>query len=117
MVIEPLVEISRTIRCHSNPYVEEWKAEEKPVIGYYCHYVPRELILAAGALPLRLRGAGSEDSSLGDTYMSGRICTYVRHTMSLVLEGKYDFLDGQITSNTCDHVRRAADLFTKSTMV
>lgn len=106
-----LQRISTLINTNSNPFVEKWKAAGGPVIGYFCHYVPRELILAAGALPLRLRGAGSKDSTLGDTYMSSRVCTYVRHTMSLVLEGRYDFLDGQISSNTCDHVRRAADLF------
>jgi benzoyl-CoA reductase subunit C len=117
MTNETLRLISSLTRASSNPYVEEWKAVGKPVIGYFCHYVPRELILAAGALPLRLRGVGSGDSSLGDTYMSGRVCTYVRHTMTLVLEGAYDFLDGQITSNTCDHVRRAADLFRKKSAV
>jgi benzoyl-CoA reductase/2-hydroxyglutaryl-CoA dehydratase subunit BcrC/BadD/HgdB len=117
MVEEILREISGLISSHTNRYIKEWKAAGKPVIGYFCHYVPRELILAAGALPIRLRGAGSQDSSLGDTYMSGRICTFVRHVMSLVLEGHYDFLDGEITLNTCDHVRRAADLFTKKTPI
>jgi benzoyl-CoA reductase/2-hydroxyglutaryl-CoA dehydratase subunit BcrC/BadD/HgdB len=35
--------------------------------------------------------------------------------MSLVLEGRYDFLDGEVGSNTCDHVRRARDVFVKKT--
>lgn len=85
------------------------------MVGYFCHYTPAELILAAGALPLRLRAAGSEDSSSGDAYMSSRVCTFVRHVMSLALEGHYDFLDGEICLNTCDHVRRAADVFVKKT--
>lgn len=117
IVEEILNEIRGLIRGHTNQYVDEWKASGRPVIGYFCHYAPRELILAAGALPLRLRGAGSEDSSLGDTYMSGRVCTFVRHVMSLALEERYDFLEGEITLNTCDHVRRAADLFVKKTSI
>ncbi len=108
-------EIRGLIRSHTNRHVEEWKSSGKPVIGYFCHYVPREIILAAGALPLRLRGAASQDSSLGDAYLSGRVCTYVRHVMSLALDGQYDFLDGEISSNTCDHVRRSADVFAKKT--
>jgi len=112
-----LSEIDALIREHTNPHVEAWKSAGKPVVGYFCHYMPAEVIVAVGALPLRLRGAGSEDSSQGDAYMSGRVCTYVRHVMSLVLEGKYDFLDGAICSNTCDHVRRTADLFARKTRI
>ena len=108
-------EIRGLIRGHTNRHVDEWKAGGRPVIGYFCHYMPPEIVLAAGALPLRLRAAGSEDSAPGDALMSGRICTFVRHAMSLAIEGEYDFLDGEVTLNTCDHVRRAADVFTKKT--
>ena len=110
-----LREIRELTRSHTNRHVEEWKASGSPVIGYFCHYVPREIILAAGALPLRLRGSGSTDSSLGDAYLSSRLCTYVRHVMSIALDGQYDFLDGEISSNACDHVRRSADVFVKKT--
>jgi len=117
MAEEILQEINGLVKSHTNRYVDDWKAKGKPVIGYFCHYMPTELILAADALPLRLRGTGSQDSSLGDAYLSGRICTYVRHVMSMVLDGKYDFLDGEISLNTCDHVRRAADVFRKKTSI
>jgi benzoyl-CoA reductase/2-hydroxyglutaryl-CoA dehydratase subunit BcrC/BadD/HgdB len=115
MAAEILHEIRELTRTHGNRHVDEWKASGNPVIGYFCHYMPREIILAAGALPLRLRGAGSADSSLGDAYLSSRVCTYVRHVMSLALDGEYDFLDGEISSNACDHVRRSADVFVKKT--
>jgi benzoyl-CoA reductase subunit C len=110
-----LREIGTLIRDIKSRHVDDWKASGKPVIGYFCHYVPREVVLAAGALPLRLRGTGSTDSAMGDAYLSGRLCTYVRHVMSLALEGHYDFLDGEISANTCDHVRRSADVFRKKT--
>ena len=113
MAEEILREIRELTRNHTNRHVEQWKASGNPVVGYFCHYVPREIILAAGALPLRLRGAGSTDSSLGDAYLSSRLCTYVRHVMSIALDGHYDFLDGEISSNSCDHVRRSADVFVK----
>lgn len=112
---ELLKEIRALSKRHTNQHVQDWKDSGKPVIGYFCQYTPPELILAAGALPLRLRGSGSDDSSLGDAYLSGRTCTYVRHVMSLVLDEAFQFLDGEITVNTCDHVRRAADVFRKKT--
>ena len=117
MAEEIFAEISDLIRNHTNRHVEAWKASGRPVIGYFCPYMPPEVILAAGALPLRFRGAGSQDSSLGDAYLSGRLCTYVRHVASLALDGSYDFLDGEISLNTCDHVRRAADVLVKKTTI
>lgn len=97
--------------------VERWRDAGRPVVGYLCHYVPAEILLAAGALPLRLRGVGAEDSSAGDAFLSGRLCTYVRHVVSQALEGGYGPLQGVVCSNTCDHVRRAADVFRKKTDV
>ncbi|MFW5741019.1 MAG: 2-hydroxyacyl-CoA dehydratase subunit D [Myxococcota bacterium] len=95
--------------------IRQAKADGRPVVGYFCQYIPPEIILAAGAIPLRLRGVGSDDPSLGDAYMSSRVCTFVRHVMSLVLDERYDVLDAAVCSNTCDHVRRAADVFTHKT--
>ncbi|MBN1944019.1 MAG: 2-hydroxyacyl-CoA dehydratase [Bradymonadales bacterium] len=91
------------------------QTEGRRVVGYFCLYTPPEIILAAGASPFRLHAAGSEDSSSGDAWMSGRICTFVRHVASLALDGRLDFLGGVVCANTCDHVRRATDLFAKKT--
>ncbi len=101
-------------QVHQGPhhvFVEEWEASGAPVVGVFCAYAPPEVIWAAGALPIRLRGAGSLDSAMADTYMTGRTCTFVRHVMSLALDGRYDFLEGEVSLNTCDHVRRACDLW------
>lgn len=117
MAEEMFREINELIGTPSNRHVVEWKAAGKPVIGYFCQYMPPELILAAGALPLRMRGVGSEDSSHADAYLSGHVCTYVRHTINLVLEGCYDVLDGEISLNSCDHVRRCADVLRKKTPI
>jgi len=106
-------ELRRLIRTHSNDHVEAWARGGRPVVGYFCSYAPPELMLACGALPIRLRGTGSDDSSLGDAWLFGRLCTFVRHAVSLVLDGRYDFLSGVICLNTCDHVRRAADVIAK----
>ena len=117
MAEEILREVSGLIRGIRNRHVDAWKASGRPVVGYFCHYVPREVIFAVGALPLRLRGAGSEDSSSGDVYLSSRLCTFARHVMSLAVDGHYDFLDGEVSSNSCDHVRRSADVFRKKTSI
>ena len=103
------------IQGPKNTYLDEWKSCGGRVMGCYCSYVPEEILSAAGFLPYRLRGAGAEDSSAGDAYMSARVCTFVRHTMTLALRGELDFLDGVVLLQNCDHIRRAADLFNKKT--
>jgi benzoyl-CoA reductase/2-hydroxyglutaryl-CoA dehydratase subunit BcrC/BadD/HgdB len=112
-----LADFGRIIAQPENALIERWKGSGRPVIGYFCSYVPVELITAVGAMPFRLRGAGSVDSSAADTFLSSRTCTYVRHTLSLALEGRYHFLDGEISLNTCDHVRRAYDLWRHKTNI
>jgi benzoyl-CoA reductase/2-hydroxyglutaryl-CoA dehydratase subunit BcrC/BadD/HgdB len=82
----------------------------KPVVGYFCSFVPPELLLAAGLYPLRLKGCGLEDSSSGDAFLSHLTCSFARHITAAVLDGHYNFLAGQISLNTCDHVRRANDV-------
>jgi len=96
-----------------NSFLDRYIADGGRVMGYYCSYIPEEIFSAAGFLPYRLRGAGTEDSSDGDAYMSARICTFVRHTMTLALRGEFNFLNGVVLLQNCDHVRRAGDLFTK----
>jgi len=101
------------IKGPRNSFIDQWIADGGKVMGYYCSYIPEEIFSAAGFVPYRLRGAGTEDSADGDAYMSARVCTFVRHTMTLALRGEFDFLNGVVLLQNCDHVRRAGDLFTK----
>lgn len=108
-----LNEMRTAIGQPRNTYLDEWVNSGGKIMGYYCSYIPEEIFTAAGLMPYRLRGAGSEDSSDGDAYMSARVCTFVRHTVSLALRGELDFLDGVVLAQNCDHIRRAGDLFRK----
>lgn len=114
---DPMTGLREVLAEPIPPQVRAWKQAGKPVIGHFCTYVPIELLVAAGALPLRLRGTGSIDSGPADAFMSSRTCTYVRHALALALSGAYDLLDGVICLNSCDHVRRAADLWRHKTRV
>lgn len=110
-----LTEFREIIKGPDNAYIREWKSSGGPVMGYFCTYVPVELFTAAGMVPLRVRGAGCEDSGPADAYLSNRACTFVRHSTALALEERYDFLDGAVFLNTCDHVRRANDVWRAKT--
>jgi benzoyl-CoA reductase subunit C len=99
-------EVSKTL---VNPAMQEWKENGGKVVGTLCSYVPEEIITAAGILPFRMRATGSKETEKADVYLSNINCSFVRNCLNLGLEGKYDFIDGAVWLNTCDHVRRIYD--------
>jgi len=88
----------------------EWKATGGKVIGYRCLYSPEEIITAAGMLPYPLYGT-PEPIRLADAYFQACTCEYIRNVFDLALDGKLDFLDGLVLSNTCDVVKRLCDIW------
>ena len=92
-----------------NPEIRAWKDNGGKVIGFFCSTVPEELFTAAGLLPFRMRGTGSTSTELSDSFFSPINCSFPRHTLNQALMGEYDFLDGLVCINSCDHVRRIYD--------
>ncbi len=95
----------------SNPHLTEWITQRNHVLGYYCTSIPEEIIHAGGMLPYRIRGTESDNYNLADSILSQFNCSFVKSTLNLMMEGKYDFLDGLVFANTCDHCRRVYDVF------
>ncbi|MBF0101431.1 MAG: 2-hydroxyacyl-CoA dehydratase [Desulfobacterales bacterium] len=93
----------------------EAKKNGKRVIGYFCSYIPVEILYAAGCVPYRMRAVESAGATQGDAYYSPLNCSFVRRCFGKALRGDFSFLDGVIFMNGCDHVRRMYDLwrFTK----
>ena len=89
-----------------NKYVSDWKDRGKKVIGYACSYLPEELFYAADILPYRITGTGISDTSKADSYLSRVNCSFARCCLEAALESQYEFLDGVIFVNGCDHIRR-----------
>jgi bcr-type benzoyl-CoA reductase subunit C len=92
-----------------NPAVQSWKAGGGKVVGYFCSAVPEEILVAAGLLSYRMRATGSESTEESDAYFSNINCSFPRHCFNLALIGEFEFLDGVICLNSCDHVRRLYD--------
>jgi len=92
-----------------NPALKKEEAKGTKVIGYFCSYGPAELITAAGMIPFRIRAITSKGTDLSDAYLSSINCSFCRNALNLGLAGEYDFLDGLIVLNNCDHVRRIYD--------
>jgi benzoyl-CoA reductase/2-hydroxyglutaryl-CoA dehydratase subunit BcrC/BadD/HgdB len=92
-----------------NPEIEKWKDQGGRVVGYFCSAMPTEMITAAGLFPFRLRATGSTGTELSDSFFGTINCSFPRHAFNMALKGEYDFLDGLVVFNSCDHIRRVYD--------
>lgn len=82
--------------------VLQLKTQGKKVVGYFCIYVPLEMMHAAGIIPYRIWGTMREPPSIVNNYFVETACFYARTCFELALKGTYDFLDGIVGSFTCD---------------
>src|SRR5574339_1249077 len=92
----------------------EWKAAApgRKVIGYMPIYVPRELIHAAGFLPLGILGGGDQLEVIhGDAYYQSYICRIPRSTIELGVSGRLDFVDGMLFPSICDGIRNLSGMW------
>jgi benzoyl-CoA reductase/2-hydroxyglutaryl-CoA dehydratase subunit BcrC/BadD/HgdB len=82
----------------------------QPQIGWLCSFVPEEIIMAAGLLPLRLSGGG-ESTAVADAYIYSNLCPYVKSILALGLNGKAKQLDGLVFVRSCDGMHRMCDVW------
>ncbi len=94
--------------------VKHWKeaAPGRKAIGYMPVYVPRELIHAAGMLPVGILGGGDQIEVIqGDAYYQSYICRIPRSTIELGLSGRLDCLDGMLFPSICDVIRNLSGMW------
>lgn len=88
-----------------NSYVTKALAAGQKIVGYTCLSTPREVLDAAGIFPYRIKALGRGETEMADAYLSRFNCGFCRACLQLGLDGTYDFLDGIIETNGCDHLR------------
>jgi benzoyl-CoA reductase subunit C len=94
--------------------VKQWKAAApaRKAIGYMPIYVPREIVHAAGMLPVGIFGGGDQMEVIqGDAYYQSYICRIPRSTIELGLTGKLDCLDGMLFPSICDVIRNLSGMW------
>jgi benzoyl-CoA reductase subunit C len=91
-----------------------WKAAKpgRKVIGFMPVYVPREIIHAAGMLPLGVLGGGDSLEVIhGDAYYQSYICRIPRSTLELAISKRLDFVDGMLFPSICDVIRNLSGMW------
>jgi benzoyl-CoA reductase subunit C len=88
-------------------YAKAWKERTGgKVMGYFCTYVPEEILHAAGVLPVRILGS-HEPQDLTEPHIFGMFCPFCRDCLAQGLKGRYDYLDGIMIAQSCLHIRQA----------
>lgn len=93
--------------------VKQWLAAEpgRKACGYLPVYVPREIIHAAGMLPVGIHGGGSMEIIRGDAYYQSYICHIPRSVVELGLTGRLDCLSAVLFPSTCDVIRNLSGMW------
>lgn len=92
-----------------NPSLKKWKEQGGKIVGCFYHFIPEEIITAAGLLPYRMRATGSTGTELSESCFTQINCSFVRHLFDSGMRGDQAFLDGIVSVNNCDHIRRLYD--------
>lgn len=89
-----------------NEAMRAWKDAGGKIIGCLYNQVPDEVVTAAGMLAYRPRVVGAKGDELADARFTQVNCSLVRTFYDYAARGGFDFLDGLVVANSCDHVRK-----------
>lgn len=82
--------------------LEQPFAAGRSVVGALCNFVPDELVLAAGAIPLRLCSQDSACASAGDRSLPADVCPLIKSIAGACFNGLAGKLDLIVVPATCD---------------
>ncbi len=87
-------------------YAEAWKERTgNKIIGYFCTYVPEEILYAANVLPVRVLGS-HEPPTVTEPYIFAMFCHLCRDCLAQGLKGRFNYIDGIVEGQSCLHLRQ-----------
>ena len=70
----------KSMISHCLEYTKQKKAEGTPIVGIMCEYTPRELIMAAGAVPVCLCGGSAGTIPSAEEDLPANLCPLIKST-------------------------------------
>jgi len=112
----PLTRFSRMIgNCYE--YATAAKAAGRPIVGILCEYTPRELIMAAGGVPICLCGGSVEMIAPAEQDLPANLCPLIKSTYGFHVEKANPFLemaDLIVAETTCDGKKKMYELMAET---
>jgi benzoyl-CoA reductase/2-hydroxyglutaryl-CoA dehydratase subunit BcrC/BadD/HgdB len=127
---QPLCDSASSAESHSGPlewfgkmiqncyeYATRAKAKGKHIVGIMCEYTPRELIMAADAMPVCLCGGSAEMIGPAEEDLPANLCPLIKSTYGYHLQKANPFLemaDLIVAETTCDGKKKMYELMSQN---
>jgi benzoyl-CoA reductase/2-hydroxyglutaryl-CoA dehydratase subunit BcrC/BadD/HgdB len=98
-------------------YATQAKAGGRHIVGIMCEYTPRELIMAADAVPVCLCGGSAEMIGPAEEDLPANLCPLIKSTYGYHLEKANPFLemaDLIVAETTCDGKKKMYELMNQT---
>ena len=102
---------------HCHEYAVAAKESGRPVVGILCEYTPRELIMAAGGVPVCLCGGSAETIPAAERQLPANLCPLIKSTFGYHVLQSNPFLemaDLIVGETTCDGKKKMYELMAES---
>jgi benzoyl-CoA reductase/2-hydroxyglutaryl-CoA dehydratase subunit BcrC/BadD/HgdB len=93
------------------------KAVGRPIVGILCEYTPRELIMAAGGVPVCLCGGSAKTIAEAERHLPANLCPLIKSTYGYHVQRSNPFLemaDLVVGETTCDGKKKMYELMAQS---
>jgi benzoyl-CoA reductase/2-hydroxyglutaryl-CoA dehydratase subunit BcrC/BadD/HgdB len=102
---------------HCLEYAKARKAGQRPIVGIMCEFTPRELIMAAGAVPVCLCGGSEKTIASAEEDLPANLCPLIKSTYGYHKQQSNPFLemaDLIVAETTCDGKKKMFELMGRS---
>lgn len=102
---------------HCYAYAEAAQAAGRPIVGIMCEYTPRELILAAGGIPVCLCGGDAALIPAAEADLPANLCPLIKSTYGYHQTRSNPFLEWAsllVAETTCDGKKKMYELLAQT---
>lgn len=102
---------------HCLDYAQAAKTAGRPIVGIMCEYTPRELILAAGAVPVCLCGGSAAKIPSAEAILPANLCPLIKSTFGYHITASNPFLemaDLVVAETTCDGKKKMFEIMSET---
>ena len=98
-------------------YAKAQSAAGRPIVGILCEFTPRELIMAAGAVPVCLCGGSAKTIPAAEQHLPMNLCPLIKSTYGYHIQKSNPFLEMAqfiVAETTCDGKKKMYELMAET---